>query len=124
MSNSLAVRPHLDELFEKLDPAKPARLIFAIDATASRQPTWEMATKLTAEMFQAVGGLELQLVYYRGEREFVASRWMSDATSLTAAMSCVRCDAGPTQIGRVLAHARNGKPAPEDRRRHPDQRRL
>jgi hypothetical protein len=107
MNNPLAVRPHLDELFAKLDPAKPARLVFAVDATASRQPTWEMATKLTAEMFQAAGGLELQLVFYRAEREFVASRWMSGATSLAAAMSCVRCDAGPTQINRVLRHARN-----------------
>ena len=105
MSN-ITVRPHLEELFEKLDPAKPARVVFAVDATASRQATWELATRLTAEMFKAVGGLELQLVFYRGERECVASRWMSDAASLSATMACVRCDAGPTQIGRVLAHAR------------------
>jgi hypothetical protein len=103
--NSLTVRPHLEELFQNLDPVKP-RLIFAVDATASRQATWEMATRLTSEMFNAIGGLEFQLVYYRGERGCVASRWMSDAASLAATMSCVRIDAGPTQIGRVLAHAR------------------
>lgn len=99
--------PHLEALFQQLDPLKP-RLIFAVDATASRQPTWDTATKLTAQMFQtaaANGGLELQLVYYRGEREFSALRWMSDAPALSAAMSGVMCAAGPTQIGRVLAHA-------------------
>jgi hypothetical protein len=92
---------HLEALFEKINPVKP-RLIFAIDATASRQPTWELAAKLTSQMFQAVagsGGLELQLVYYRGERECTASRWMSDAHALSAAMSRVMCAAGHTRSG-------------------------
>ncbi len=109
--------PHLEALFQQLDPLKP-RLIFAIDATASRQPTWDMAAKLTAEMFRAAaanGGLELQLVHYRGERECTPSRWMSDARALTAAMSGVMCAAGPTQIGRVLAHVQT-----EDRRKKID----
>ena len=106
--------PHLEALFQQLDPSKP-RLIFGVDATASRQPTWDMAAKLTAEMFRAAaanGGLELQLVYYRGDKECIASRWMSDARALTAAMSSVTCQAGLTQIGRVLAHAHT-----ENRRR-------
>lgn len=97
---------HLEQLFKELDPVKPG-LIFAVDATASRQPTWDLAAKLTAEMFRAVagsGGLEMQLVYFRGERECTASRWMSDASALTSAMSSVMCRSGFTQIGRVLAH--------------------
>ncbi len=107
MNNPLAVRPHLDELFAKLDPAKPAQLILAIDATASREETWELATRLTSEMLKAVGGLETQLVYCRGERECTASRWMPNPAALATAMSCVRCAAGPTQIDRVLKHVRN-----------------
>lgn len=95
---------HLEALFKELDPVK-ARVIFAIDATASRQPTWDMASKLTAEMFKAVaGGPEIQIVYFRGERECVASRWLSDPQALTAVMSRVMCASGHTQIGRVLAH--------------------
>ena len=96
----------LDALFEQLEPAK-ARVIFAVDATASRQPTWDMAAKLTAEMFKAAtvdGGLAVQLVYYRGEKECVASRWLSDPGALAAVMSGVMCKAGLTQIGRVLGH--------------------
>ena len=99
--------PRLEALFQELDPPKPM-LIIGLDATSSRQPTWDMAAKLTAEMLRvaaANGGLQAQLAYYRGEREFTASPWMSDARALSAAMSGVMCAAGPTQIGRVLAHA-------------------
>jgi hypothetical protein len=84
------------------------RLIFALDATASRQPTWTMACRLQGEMFQEVakvGGLDVQLVFYRG-RECQASRWVSDAKALTAMMTQVGCESGYTQIRKVLAHAR------------------
>ncbi|RXH34383.1 hypothetical protein XH99_01020 [Bradyrhizobium nanningense] len=105
---TVATRSHLDALFAKIDPAR-ARVIFAIDATASRQPTWDMASKLTAELFDsaaAIGGLDIQLVYYRGHGECVASKWLSDAKSLASIMSGVACHAGETQIGKVLTHAK------------------
>ena len=83
------------------------RLIFAIDATASRQPTWDLAVKLQGEMFEAAnGGLDLQLHYFRGLRECSASRWVSDAQILSGLMEKIDCRTGVTQIGRVLAHAR------------------
>jgi hypothetical protein len=100
-------RAHLNEFFSRVDPVRK-RLIFAIDATASRQPTWDTAAKLTAQMFAAVagiGGLNIQLLYYRGPSECVASRWLSDPKSLTGIMSGVMCRAGETQIRKVLAHA-------------------
>jgi hypothetical protein len=100
-------RPHLEEFFAKIDPVR-ARLISAIDATASRQPTWDMASSLTSKMFATVASdqLETQLVYFRGARECVSSRWMTDAQSLSNAMSKVMCEAGETQIGRVIDHVR------------------
>jgi len=52
------------------------RLIFAMDATASREPSWDQACQLQGEMFQetaALGGLDVQLCYYRGFNEFQAS---------------------------------------------------
>ena len=105
---SVSTRPHLEKFFSKVDPVR-GRLIFAIDATASRQASWDTAAKLTAQMFDAVariGGLDIQLVYYRGVSECVASRWLSDARSLSTIMSGVMCRSGETQIGKVLAHAR------------------
>ena len=56
------------------------RLIFALDATASREPTWDRACRIQGEMFEAtaaLGGLEIQLVFYRGFSECKASRWMT-----------------------------------------------
>ncbi len=86
------------------------RLLFALDATASRQPTWDRATRLQADMFTAaasLGGLSIQLCFYRGLGEFRASRWLSDAADLVRMMGSVQCRAGETQIGKVLQHAVN-----------------
>jgi len=83
------------------------RLIFALDATASREPTWDQATHIQSEMFEetrSLGGLEIQLVYYRGFREFEASPWCSQPQALLSRMTRVSCVAGQTQIGRVLQH--------------------
>lgn len=84
------------------------RLIFALDATLSRQPTWDEAARVQAEMFretQALGGLDLQLVYYRGFNDFFASPWLAESAALLTHMSGVDCQGGQTQIKRVLAHA-------------------
>ena len=84
------------------------RLILALDATMSRQPTWDMACVLQAEMFDAVGkagSLNVQLVYFRGLRECRASKFVTDTASLKALMTQIDCRGGYTQIGKVLAHA-------------------
>ena len=84
------------------------RLVFALDATASRQPTWDTACELQAEMFREVataGGLDMQLVYYRGLGECRASRWISGPQQLAKTMSQIMCEAGHTQIEKVLIHA-------------------
>lgn len=85
------------------------RLVFALDATMSRQPTWDMACRLQGEMFgqtAAVGGLAVQLVYFRGLDECRASRWVADPTALTSLMTRIDCRGGQTQIARVLRHVR------------------
>src|SRR5215831_9875115 len=84
------------------------RLIFAVDATASREATWDTACKLQVDMFRvaaALGGLEIQLVYYRGIDECRASKWVGESELLTRLMERVMCRAGETQIKRVLEHA-------------------
>jgi len=89
-------------------PGPPSRLMFALDATMSRQPTWDTACKLQGEMFleaQAIGGLDVQLTYFRGLSECRASRWVSEPAALAALMEKIDCRGGHTQIGRVLNHA-------------------
>ncbi len=85
------------------------RLIFAMDATMSREPTWDMALALQADMFRAVeevGGLDVQLVFFRGAGECRASHWVSEPRELARLMTKVACHGGYTQIGKVLSHAR------------------
>jgi hypothetical protein len=91
-----------------IEAGQRGRLIFALDATMSRQPTWDAACRLQAEMFREaahVGGLDVQLVYYRGLGECRASRWVSDGDRLANLMGAIGCRGGHTQIGKVLAHA-------------------
>jgi hypothetical protein len=84
------------------------RIIFALDATASREETWDTACKLQADMFRevaATGGLDVQLVYYRGDDQCAASRWTGDTKHLTKIMTGIMCRAGHTQLRKVLVHA-------------------
>lgn len=85
----------------------PARLIFGVDATASREATWNIARDLQARMFREaapVGELDMQLVFFGGGR-CRASKWTSSGEQLASLMSKVECETGPTQIERVLRHA-------------------
>jgi len=85
------------------------RLIFAMDATMSRQPAWDMALSIQSDMFSAVqdiGGLDVQLLYFRGFKECRASKWAANPAELTKWMQKVQCLGGRTQIGKVLLHTR------------------
>lgn len=88
------------------------RLIFALDATASREATWDQACHLQSELFLAtrdLGGLAIQLCYYRGYGEFKATGFVNQTSQLLNLMNGVSCLGGRTQIHRVLAHARIGR---------------
>jgi hypothetical protein len=83
------------------------RLIFALDATASRQPSWDRACQIQGQMFvaaEALGGLQLQLCYYRGFHEFHHSTWLGSSRSLLEVMRSVQCVGGYTQLERILNH--------------------
>ena len=85
------------------------KLIFAMDATMSRQPSWDRALSIQAEMFAEtarIGGLDVQLVYFRGFNECRASKWVSNPTALAKLMTTVDCRGGNTQIGRALSHVK------------------
>jgi hypothetical protein len=109
-------RSEIDAFLKDVKALKPAtqagsrgRLIFALDATMSRQPLWDTACKLQGDMFRetaAIGGLDVQLIYYRGLAECRASGWVSDATRLGALMEKIDCRGGQTQISKILSHAR------------------
>jgi hypothetical protein len=86
------------------------RLMFAMDATSSRQPTWDLTAKIQCEMFAVTseaGGLSVQLAFYRGFGQFKVSQWTSNAAKMMRLMTSVSCLAGETQIYKILEHALN-----------------
>jgi hypothetical protein len=110
-SSGAKIAAFLDEL-ASAPVVKPAgqrgRLIFALDATASRQPTWDRATHIQGQMFTetaSLGGLEIQLCFYRGYGEFNYSPWYGRSQDLLKRMTAVFCLGGLTQIRKVLQHA-------------------
>jgi hypothetical protein len=101
VAKARAMSPHAD--------GARGRLVFALDATMSRQPTWDMACALQSDMFReaaSLGSLDIRLVYYRGLSECRASGWISDSAHLAKLMSKIDCRGGNTQIGKVLSEAR------------------
>ncbi|VAV88139.1 FIG00439628: hypothetical protein [hydrothermal vent metagenome] len=83
------------------------RLIFALDATLSREATWDQAQHIQSGMFAEaarIGGLDVQLVYFRGYNECQASKWVDDPKQLGRLMTKVKCRGGHTQIGKILSH--------------------
>lgn len=105
------VRSFLDQVAKTPPPQAGGgrgRLIFSMDATASREPTWDQACQVQGQMFletAALGGLDVQLVYYRGFNECRASRWVDNPSDLVRLMTGVFCLAGKTKIRRILQHA-------------------
>jgi hypothetical protein len=112
MTNTLTTTT--DKLVEEFlakaewDPAPGRkRLIFAIDATASRQPTWDLASQVQGQMFLEAGkygGLDVQLVYFRGFGEMKATKFVGSAMPLVQAMTGITCRSGHTQLAKVLRH--------------------
>jgi hypothetical protein len=113
---AVSERADIDAFLAQVRTLKPSvgagqrgRLIFALDATMSRQPTWDTACRLQADMFReaaAIGGLNVQLVYYRGLGECRASGWVAQADKLADLMSRIDCRGGHSQIAKVIAHAK------------------
>jgi hypothetical protein len=111
-----STRPEVEKFLSQVNALGTAvkagtrgRLVFALDATMSRQPTWDTACVLQADMFReaaSAGGLDIQLVYFRGLNECRASGWVADSDKLATLMSRIDCQGGHTQIGRVLSHAK------------------
>ena len=82
-------------------------IIFSLDATASRAPTWQQAQSLHKALFDAASEtseLSLQLCYFRGIATFHASPWVATANSLRHELSELHCEGGVTQLQRLLEH--------------------
>ena len=95
------------------DAAERPRLVFALDATMSRQPTWDLACRLQGEMFGAAAGTagsRCSSSISAASPNAAPRACVADPRALTALMAKIDCRGGQTQIGRVLAPcARRGR---------------
>jgi hypothetical protein len=114
VASQRSTRSEIDAVLKDVRALKPSgsgqgRLICGMDATMSRQPSWDLALELQGDIFKAVkavGGLDVQLVYFRGYSECQASKWVGDPDALARLMRQVSCAGGLTQISKVLAHTK------------------
>jgi len=82
---------------------KRGKLLFAIDATASREPAWEAAKQLTDSFFDAVPGMiDIGLAAYGGNRVHTFTPYVADARRLRRLASGISCRAGYTQLLPIL----------------------
>jgi len=99
---------HAKQVAEFLQKQR-TEIAFVIDATASREPTWDAASQLQGEMFSEVaklGGLEMTVIYFRGMDEVGASNSTSDAHELHHFMGRIRCEGGYTKYARAFERVR------------------
>jgi hypothetical protein len=114
MSENLPIpSKHVAALLDKGQAPHRGRLIFIVDATGSRKESWDLASKLQAEMFQEAarfGALDVQLVNFRGNADFggecKVSRWTNNAHELPRLMARITCETGETQFRRAFEHVR------------------
>ncbi|WP_428488939.1 hypothetical protein [Rhodopila sp.] len=84
--------------------APRARLIFAVDATASREPAWAAARRVTDVLVQALPGeLDVALAVHGGSRVHTFTAFTGDAGTLRDRAAGVACAAGLTRLLPILS---------------------
>lgn len=82
------------------------RLVFGVDATASRQPAWESAQRITDRMFDAIpGALDVALAVHGGSRVHTFTQFSSDVGLFRGKAAAVRCMAGETKLCDLMERA-------------------
>jgi len=80
------------------------RLVFAVDATESREATWRAAKQLTDVLLAALPGeLDVALAVHGGNRLHTFTKFTSDAGALRNRAASVRCEMGYTRLLDILA---------------------
>ena len=94
---------HAEPPAETGTPCRP-RLVFAVDATASREPAWAAARQVTDALVKALPGeLDVALAVHGGSRVHTFTAFTSDASTLRDRAAGVACHAGMTRLLPILA---------------------
>ena len=85
------------------NPARP-RLVFAVDATASREPAWAAARQVTDALVKALPGeLDVALAVHGGSRVHTFTAFTNHASTLRDRAAGVVCEAGLTRLLPILS---------------------
>jgi hypothetical protein len=99
----LSVLSHAEPPVETGTPVRP-RLVFAVDATASREPAWAAARQVTDALVKALpGALDVALAVHGGSRVHTFTAFTNDAKTLRDRAAGVACEAGMTRLLPILA---------------------
>lgn len=97
-------KPARDSLIAAaLTPSRRPRLVFAFDATASREPAWELARQVTDSLFRVVPGeLDIALAVHGAGAVHTFTPFSPDPHSLRDAAASVKCQAGMTALVQLM----------------------
>lgn len=105
-SKALSATPKQEILAKAIAHQERPRLLFAMDATASREASWNVAKEITGAMFEAVPGeLDVALAYHSGGRLREMTPFSSEARAFLDKVQAVRCSAGRTALNEILDKA-------------------
>jgi hypothetical protein len=105
-SKAVASATPRETLAKALAPSGRPRLLFAMDATASREPSWQLAQTITGAMFAAVpGALDVALAYHGGGRLKEVTPFAADTRAFLDKVHTVQCEAGGTALTALLEAA-------------------
>jgi hypothetical protein len=93
---------HAEPPVDTSAPSRP-RLVFAVDATASREPAWAAARQVTDALVKALPGeLDVALAIHGGSRVHTFTAFTNDARTLRDLAAGVGCHAGMTRLLPIL----------------------
>ncbi len=82
------------------------KLLFSMDATASRQGSWDVAQQITSSMFDVIpGGLKIALAHHSGGELGHVTAFRDDPAFFKSEIAKVRCRAGETALCEILEEA-------------------
>ncbi len=91
---------------QALSPQGRLRLLFRIDATASRRPSWDLARTITAVMFDSLPDqLDVALTWHASSMLQEITPFASDATRFAEAVRAMHTQAGATRLNAILQEA-------------------
>lgn len=105
-SSAISATSKQETLAKALTQESRHRLLFSMDATASREASWNVAKEITDAMFKAVPGiLDVALAYHGGGRLQELTPFSPNAKVFLDKLHTVQCKAGTTALNDILDKA-------------------